>query len=498
MHLRTLIALTFLLPACEEKTPGRKLASGIAQRIAVSDRAVAFLTDARRPEDRAVPEDLLAGDLQLARLEGEGAARRVGAGVATTPDAFAFSRDGEELAFLARWRFREGTGELWVATAGGEPQRLAEEVSAFAWSPKGASLAFVAPGKLGLRRGGAVSFIALDGLHDVAWAPAGDRIAARAGASAGGRLWLVDPAKAGRKEVAAGTTDFAFGPDGTLASLGPPPPKGGDRPLLLLEGSAAKELGRATAFAFSPDGKEVALFSTAKQPGEATGELSRVPRAGGASQTLGKRVSDWRWAGPAELAFLANYDLRARAGALTVARRGEAPREVAPRAQSLLVEGGRLFWLVPVSQKGDFKIELWTSSLAGDVPRKIDEGVYGWQMAPDGKTLFYKARCAGGPRSCSLLRLDLGGGTPKFLAANVAGFDLSRDGTRLLLQQPHRGATRAVDLAVIAAAGEPPREVKPFVFEADTGSRFADAAGKSVVVATIAAGKGGVFLVPLP
>jgi hypothetical protein len=87
---------------------------------------------------------------------------------------------------------------------------------------------------------------------------------------------------------------------------------------------------------------------------------------------------------------------------------------------------------------------------------------------------------------------------PTFLSANVAGFDLSQDGSRILLQQPHRGAPRAVDLAVIAAMGAPPEHVKPFVEEADAGSKFADAKGSRVVYALVAAGKSGVFVADLP
>jgi hypothetical protein len=155
-----------------------------------------------------------------------------------------------------------------------------------------------------------------------------------------------------------------------------------------------------------------------------------------------------------------------------------------------------VLYLVQAPEKGDFKLELWAADLAAPqlAPRKVDEGAYGWQLSQDGATLFYKARCSGGARTCSLLRVPFSGGTPELLAPNVAGFDLSRDGARILVHQPHRGASRAVDLAVMAASGAPPDRVKPFAEEVDPSSRFADDAGRRVAYAVLAAGRGGVFL----
>jgi hypothetical protein len=258
-------------------------------------------------------------------------------------------------------------------------------------------------------------------------------------------------------------------------------------------------VGTATAFAFSPDGREIALLSTDKQPGEAMGDLFRIQRSGGVPQHIASRVSDWRWGPEGDLLCLGRYDLRGRAGTLTAATRGGAPAEIAQRVQAFSIFGRRVLYLVQAPQKGDFKIELWTVDLAAPQapPRRIDEGVYGWDVSPDGNVVFYKARCAGGPRSCSLLRAPFAGGAAEVLASGIAGFDVSRDGSRILLQRPHPGAARAVDLAVIPAAGASP-DVRPFVEEADPGSRFADAAGRQVVYAIVAAGKGGVFLADVP
>ena len=468
MPLARIALALALLTACEDKPPGRKLAAGVASRITAGGGHAAFLLDAVHPDDRTVPDDLRAGDLWLDD-------RKVGSGVSSQPGMYAFSAKGE-LAFLASWRFRAGEGELWTASG-----QVAKEARAFAWSPDGATLAYVAPGRLGV----GAKTVAIEGLQEIAWSPDGKRIAARAGASAGGKLYSVEIATMAPREIAPGTSDFAFAPDGALAALGPPPPKGGDRPLLL----DGKEVGKATAFAFSPDGHELALLSTAKQPGEATGDLYRLARGEKEPKLVAQKVSDWRWSPKGDLLCLSRYDLRARAGVLTA-----NGREIASKVASFVADGKRILYLVQSPQKGDFKIELWGVDLAKDAPpHRIDDGVYGWQL--QGDTLFYKARCAGGPRSCSLLRTSFAASEPPaLLSPNVAGFDLSQDGARILVQQPHRGATRAVDLGVLQAQGAPPEHLKPFVEEADPSSRFLDASGARVVYALVKSGEAGVYV----
>lgn len=497
------------LAACTKGGPqGRRVASGLAREVMVSPggRMVAFLQGASHPDDRGVPDDLLLGDLLLASTSGDAPAQRVGAGVPTLAGARAFSPGGEWLAFLARWRFRAGEGELWLAESSGAPRKVADSVSAMSWAPSGSLLAFVAAGKLMVldaTKEPATRSLALDGVQTFAWAPGSDRLAGRGTGAAGGRVDLMDVRTGRLREVAKTSSDFAFGPDGALFVLGPPGAKGGDRTLTVLQKFDAppREIGRATSFAASE--RYVALLSTDRQPGEGFGALSRVPRAGGAPEPLGERVSEFRFAPGADLVFLARYDGRARAGTLTVAPPGGPARELAQRVQSFTLQAGRVLYLVQAPQKGDFKIELWTAPLDGSVPpRKVDDGVYGYQLTPDGGRLFWKARCAGGARSCSLFRAPADGSAPpQLLAANVAGFDLSDDAGRVLVQQPHRGAARAVDLAVLdaAAPSSPDGAVKTLATEVDPSSRFADARGRRVVSAAMGgAGQAGVYLLDVP
>jgi hypothetical protein len=202
-----------------------------------------------------------------------------------------------------------------------------------------------------------------------------------------------------------------------------------------------------------------------------------------------------------DVVFLARYDARARAGTLMLAALGKPPREIASRVQSFTLQKDRLLYIAQAPQKGDFKVELWTVPLdRSSPPRKVDEGVYGYQLTADGKELLWKARCAGSARSCSLFDAPADGSAPpRPVAANVAGFELSADGSRILVQQPHHGAARAVDLAVVAR-DSPPRDgaVQVVASEVDPSSAFVDPRGRRIVYAGAATTRAGVFLLDVP
>src|SRR5205823_2697595 len=251
---------------------------------------------------------------------------------------------------------------------GAAPRLVGHAARAFAWSPHG-ELAFAGRDVLGI--GGKT--VALSALQAISWSPDGRRVAARTSAASGGTLWTIDPLSGTAQKIAVATSDFAFASDGALAALGPPPSKGGDRPLLV----DGRPIATATAFAFAPDGSELALFSTEKQPGEAAGDLYRMPRSGGLPRVAATRVIDWRWGAGGDLLCLARYDLRARAGTLTAIGPGGAAREIAAKVQSFSVFGPRLLYVVQAPQKGDFKLELWGIDLAPPrgAPRAVDVAV---------------------------------------------------------------------------------------------------------------------------
>jgi hypothetical protein len=507
-----LALLAGALVGCAKGPPGRKLASGIGRDLVLSPggELVSFLTGAAHPEDRSIPEDLVLGDLWIARAS-EGGAEKIGSSVPNLRSARAYDPSGASLAFLASYRFRDGDGELRVADAAGGVRKIAETVSSFAWAPPAGAgkrearpLAFVSGGQLrtvDLSQKSAPPALVQDGVQTFAWAPAGTRLATRASGSSGGRVEIFDVATGRTREAAKESSDLSFGPDGTLYVLGPAKPKGGDRPLIALQSFDAetREIGRATSIAVSPQG-DLALLSTDKNPGEAYGTLLRRTR-GGPPQPVGERVSEFRFTPRGDLVFLARYDLRARAGTLTAAAPGAGPREIAPKVQSFSIAGDRVLYVAQHPEKGDFRIELWTADLAsGSPPHKIDDGVYGYELARDGISLFYKARCAGGPRSCSLFRGAVDRVSPaQLLAAGVAGFELSPDGKRLLLELPHRGAARAVDLAALASSASAPAvPLAPFVEMVDPSALLAGADGRRVVYAALDPARAGVYVAELP
>ena len=500
----TAALLACFLFACTKGPPGRKLASGIARDVSMSSggEMVSFLTGVAHPSDPGVPEDLLLGDLSVAKVA-SGDAAQVGSAVPNLRSARAYDPSGTSLAFLARYRYRDGEGELRVSDGPGNVRTLADGVSAFAWAASGKMLAFVAGGRLrtlDVSREAAAPALALDGVQSFAWAPGGTRLAARAAGSSGGRVELFDVATGRTREAAKASSDLSFGPDGALYVLGAAPEKGGDRALqaVLSFDAPAQEVGRATSFAVSAQG-DLALLSTEKNPGAAFGTL--LLRAhDGAPRVVGEHVSEYRFTPRGDLLYLAGYDLRARAGTLAAAMLAGGTREIAHKVQSFSIAGDRVLYIVQHPEKGDFRIELWTADLASQAPpRKIEDGVYGYELGPDGAALFYKARCAGGPRSCSLFRAPIDGSGPaQMVAPSIAGFELSRDGRRLLLATPHRGAARAVDLAVIAADQSAAANPKPFVEEVDPAAAFADGKGRRAIYAALTSGRAGVYVVDLP
>jgi len=500
----TAALLACCLSACTKGPPGRKLASGIARDVSISPggEMVSFLMGVVHPTDPGLPEDLLLGDLYAAKVA-SGDASPIGPGVPNLSSARAYDPSGTSLAFLARYRYRDGQGELRVSDGPGTVRTVADGVTSFAWAVSGKMLAFIADGRLralDVSHEGTTPTLALDGVQTFAWAPAGTKLAARSAGSSGGRVELFDVATGRTREAAKASSDLSFGPDGTLYVLGATPEKGGDRPLQAIASfdAAAQDVGRATSFAVSAQG-DVAMLSTDKNPGAAFGTLLRRSRDG-APRVVGEHVSEYRFTPRGDLLYLAGYDLRARAGTLAVAMLAGGTREIARKVQSFSIAGDRVLCIVQHPEKGDFRIELWTADLASQAPtRKVEDGVYGYELGPDGATLFYKARCAGGPRSCSLFRAPIDGSKPaQMVAPSIAGFELSKDGKRLLLAMPHRGAARAVDLSIVAADQPATANEKPFVEEVDPTAAFANGKGTRAIYAALTSGRAGVYVVDLP
>ncbi len=541
---------TAAVTGCDEHQPGLAIAPGLGRNLLVGNlgRAAAFLTDAAHPDDRTVPEDLVLGDLWLWSYTAPPApAMKVGTGVPSQAGAVAFRSDGDAVAFLASFRFRAGEGDLWVAAHGKAPRKLAEGVRSFSWEPHGGALAFISGQRLVVWMNpvddAGPAFAAsttLDGrpaakVHSFAWDPIRGQLAVRAPSQEGGALSLVAAGSGRAREVAAHCSDFVFSERGALAWLGPAGPKGGDRVVALLELPAVepitmthstgheaaiqalqepREVGTATTFAFGPDGRELLFLSTESGTGDAFGTLSRVVLPtrrdlvrSFAPVVVAPKVSEWRFSSTGDLLLLSGYDVRSRSGTLQVAPAAGGPlREIGKRVQSfqLSPKGDRVLYTLQVPSRGDFKVELWTAELGVNeftkAPRKLDEGVYGYQLSSDGAFLFYKARCGSGSRNCSLFRTRLAASEePVLLATAVAGFDLAPVGNKLLIAHPHRGAPKAVDLAIQDAFAPPPEDPpKPFMLEVDPGSRFLDQDGSRVIAPLLTGKRATVRVVETP
>jgi hypothetical protein len=515
--------------ACDEQQPGVAIAPGLGRNLQVGylGRAATFLTDAAHPDDRTVPEDLVLGDLWLWTDSTPAApAVKVGTGVPSQGGAVSFRPDGGAVAYLASFRFRAGEGDLFVAAAGKAPRKLASGVRTFAWAPRGEALAYVAeqrlvvyPQPLGEVGPAFAASVGVDGrpaakVHSFLWAPDGKRLAARAPSVEGGALAFIDASTGQGQPAAPQSSDYLFAEDGALAWLGAPSQKGGDRPLFVLEPGAGepRAAGQATTVAFARGGADLLVLSTESGTGDAFGTLSRIARGAGSAkawepQTVAPKVSEWRFSSKGDLLVLSGYDVRSRSGTLQVAPAAGGPlREISKHVQSFQLSpaGDRVLYMVQVALRGDFKVELWTAELGVDefnkAPRKLDEGVYGFQLSPDGAHLFYKARCGSGSRNCSLFRTRLAATEePVLLSTAVAGFDLAPVGSRLLIAHPHRGAPKAVDLAVQDAfAPQPENAPKPFVLEVDPGARFLDQDGSRVIAPLLTGKRASVRVVETP
>jgi hypothetical protein len=529
---------TISLAACEEKQPGRLLAQGLGRDVmaAPGGGSVAFFLDATHPDDRAVPQDLFIGDLWLADLHTQNAAVRVGSGVATIPGNTVYRPDGGAIAWLGSFRFHTGEGDLIATTIEGAatPRKLATSATTFAWAPRGDGLAWISQGRLFVSPHPFTSealLPAVEGAQQFIWSPDGKSVAVRAPGR--GRVVLLNAETGLQRELTGDSSDFLFASDGTLGILSRPITQDGGRVLHLGGNDAAEEphadrrlsllepgkaeltpAGYATAFLFSPDAKQLLTLSTPGDRGESFGDLTRTQRGAAPTlanhngQLLGQRVNEYRFGAKGDLLFLSGYDTRERGGTLMLApASGAAPREIAKHVQTFQLSpiGDRVLYTVQNATKQDFKVELWTAELATDASgfgraaRKIDEGVYGYLLSPDGTTLFWKSRCAGS-RACELLRAPIATTSePTTLATLVAGFDFAPATGRLLISHPHKSAARAVDLTLQDGFGPRPEHAPdPFVTEADPSSRFLDAEGHHVLAPILSSHNPSVRVIELP
>lgn len=509
-------AVAAALAACKPSPPppsGRQLWSGPARGLVATPAgdAVAWLAAPAPSKERGVPEDVRVGKLFVSNVSG-GAPRELGDGVTSLDGSYAFSPDGKRLAFLAKWRFADGRGELWsAAAAAGAAVKLCDDASSFAFSPEeapsGASrsrLGAICDSALRVGPGDAAETFAVASqpAREFEWALHG--LVVRGPASLGGRLGLVSfDSRPGTETLAERTDDFALGRGGSglawvtgteVEALAVGCPKG-----------ARFTADRYPNHATPAPGGEGAAFLV---PEAANPSLADLFAFEGCDKVapLGKAVGEFAYAASGHLAFVDGYDGRARAGTLRV---HTARSEAAPKGATLELgkhvqefhwspSGKWLTYLVR-NAKGGFTIELWASGpwAAGKAPppHKVDDGVYGYSLSPDEGRVYYKARCADA-RSCTILVVPSDGSNkPVEVAKKAAGFELSRDGRRVVVLAPHRGSETQVDLKATPANGG---DVTPLASACEPIARLLGAAGESVAFVSDDKVHAGVWVAPLP
>lgn len=489
-YVRACVAAVCMFSACTASAPpaGRQVWSGQARALVTtkSGSALAWLAAAHAPNERGAPPDLLVGRLMMAETAPGAAARDLGEGVTSLEGSEAFSPDGAFVAWLAKWRFANGNGELWIASvSGGVSTKLCDAASTFVLAD--ADVTAICDGALWRGgRGGAV----FREVHRPAreFENAQDGIVARGPSGLGGKLVYVTGSDA--RPLAEGTGDFALSPDrATVAWTAGPQVH-----VLRLADNAAVAANSPrppSRIALAPD-RLAAVYLVPQEKNPTYQDLFFTGNP--APVLVGRRVGDFSFGAAGALAYLENYDAQRRVGVLTVLS-GMKSHVIAKSVQdfSWSPSGHFISYLVRNAKVG-FTIELWIASGEAGTPHKVDEGVWGYQLSPDERRLYYKARCGEGARSCAVLVQPIEGGATAKVAEKIAGFELSRDGRHLLLLAPHHGSQAAVDLRGVPANGGEPT---PIARNAEPGARLLGD-GASVAFVENDSKHAGVWIATLP
>ena len=236
---------------------------------------------------------------RIAAVDPDNAQRRTVLGTTEGADPIAWSRDGSEMLLHLPHMFG---GDLYVWNVNGVRTRLTYDLSATSgsFSPDGAAVAYSDRGVLFLisAKGGSPRSLAR-GASSPSWSPDGSRIAFFRSDDQGIAIWVVQADGSGEHQVAfVGPCDGAFASSlcpralqwtrdgsklGFLAAF-----RGSSSASQMAvyvvgaDGSGLQALppaGEFQSFAWSPDGKRIALTT-------ATGELALMPAGGGDLRVL--------------------------------------------------------------------------------------------------------------------------------------------------------------------------------------------------------------------
>lgn len=400
------------LAGCSRREPaglGKRIAEGAVQalRPSADGQYLAFLDACTPARERAVPPGTFSCDLRVIPAAG-GEALRVAGGVTTLPGGFAWSSEGHVLAALDGLDVASGAGALVAWAPGGEPRRLGEGVSFWAFAPRGRLLGFVWRGQVQLWRPGAdaESLPGLEGIATFEFHPQGEGgeplLLARRTLGAGGDLLAAAP---GRKPVRVGgpAGDYAFSPAGDRFAFTERSGEGRDLHLVpsTAPGHKGPSLGEHVAsFAFSRDGRSLAFVA-----GEVPGRLGDLWVANGAERPvrMAKAVGEYRWArGADRLAWLQQYDPRVRSGAIAAGAPGggeSAPLGRNASSFEMSPDGGAVAFLQH-SVQGGYSVDLQLAR--GGAAVRVASGVFGFDFSPDGGEIWYRSACRRSAEACDL------------------------------------------------------------------------------------------------
>jgi hypothetical protein len=455
MALRGLIAAVAVLAAActrTEKGPGAGLGKMVAPGVAVAlkpspDGAfVAWLSSCGNVTSGTVALGTRSCELRVAPTAGgERAAAGEGAvvakGVTTLPHGFVWANARTLLALEA---YEHATGEGTLVVWDGSTRRLADGVRYYAATPDGRTLGWVADGVLSvLDRAGAGEPVAMGkSVATFEFAPSRDsaapvRLLARRESSAGGDLLALAADRL--TPVAARTAEYRFSSAGDFAYT----VREGATDTLAFARAAAPATavtvrGNVHSFSFAPDGSAIAFVADVA-PGR-QGDLWVARVAGqsarpGAPEKVASGVGEVRWAprGGA-LAWLAEFEPGMRSGALTVrASPAAAPVRLASKvsAYQFSPDGSAIAFLEHVIQ-GGYSVDLQLARLGdGETHAElVARGAFGFDFAPEGNFLYFRAGCVQNGESCNLERIPAAGlpagSQPERIAEAVKSFDFDR------------------------------------------------------------------------
>lgn len=420
--MRTLVSLAVVLATSASSSAAQAPRATATETIALRVHEGTLLSFDLSPDGRRIVFDLLG---QLWEMpSGGGVARALTNAVRDTAQDMdpSYAPDGRRIVFPGE---RHGRTGLWLLEPGSPPRQLTqlENPDGFdgnaAWSPDGAGLAFARlffPDSSSRRyrtrllrldlASGASRELPVPAevgptLRELAWDPGGKRLAVvsgRAGASRGGRIWLVDIDSSRATPLTGESSEAlapAFSPDGQrVAYLAPDSARRIQVWVLALNASAApiRLTSNAdvapTRVRWTPDGRRL-LYS-------ADGRFWTVPAAGGAA---------------VEIPFTASLSFERARRALPPADFPESGKPQPVRAfmglalspdatRVAMLALGKL-WIMPV----------------GGAPRAIVDvptSAHSLAWSPDGTTLAWSA---GGALAENLFATDLAAGTTRQLTA---------------------------------------------------------------------------------